>query len=375
MDAKRKTAIFIGLLAACSWLAADWKKDTVEKIAAEASYPQLVEALEKTYPDLAEGEKAIVCLLLGYCHSRLNRPQAELSWMKKYLEQFRAADVKIGFISAASRQKILRFKASWQRDFPVIYDLAIAPASAVIAYFSPPGELKLRLQLSVPCQFQLFAVDGRALAKGTLGEESRVVVVPINSDFIRTPRHDFRLLLTLVSAPEKEIEKYFAIELAYQAPENSEFNPRTADISIRGREFQPETRTETLILSQKTVFDKQQFKKTFLKDLLIGAGFFIVNATLVSSTIENSETSLYAMSALYGTRRAFTVAGIAFSLKALLQLPKVIRRERVTEEKTVPLPEAKAANEGLKRDLAVAKGKVMVQLSVKPVEADGADHE
>jgi hypothetical protein len=201
------------------------------------------------------------------------------------------------------------------------------------------------------------------------------VAFPVAGDFFRTARHDFRLLLTLVSAPEKEIEKYFTVEMGYQAPENSAFDPLTAELKIKGRELQPEARTETVILSQRTVFDKQEFKKSFLKDLLIGAGFFIVNDTFVSSTISNPETSLYAKSALYGTRRVFNIAGIAFGLKALLGLPKVIRREKVTEEKIIALPEAKAANEDLKRELAQAREKVMVQLSVKPSDEGGGTDE
>jgi hypothetical protein len=257
----------------------------------------------------------------------------------------------------------------------VIRELAMAPKSVEIPYFSPPNELKLRLQLSVPCQFQLFAANGDVLAKGVLGEEPQVVALPVAPDFFRTPRHAFRLLLTLASAPEKEIEKYFTIDLTYQAPENTTFDPLTAELKIKGRELQPEARAETVVLSQHTVFDKQEFKKSFLKDLLIGAGFFIVNATFVSSTISNPETSLYAKSAFYGMRRVFNMAGIAFSLKALLQLPKVIRREKVTEEKTVAMPEAKTANEGLKRELSQAREKVMVQLNVTPVDAAGGDHE
>lgn len=372
----RKAAAFLfGVAMVLLLPAVDWKKETAAQIAAEKNYPQLVESLQKVFPDLADNEKAAVCLLIGYCQSRLNNPQAELSWMKQYLEQFKAADVKIGFIAAATRQKILQFKASWQRDFPVIRELAMTPKSAVVAYYSPPGELKLRLQLSVPCQFQLFAANGDVLATGVLGEEPRVVAFPVAGDFFRTARHDFRLLLTLVSAPEKEIEKYFAIELGYQAPEKTAFDPGTAELKIKGRELQPEARTETLIISQRTIFDKQEFKKSFLKDLLIGAGFFIVNATFVSSTISNPETSLYAKSAFYGTRRAFTIAGIAFSLKALLALPKVIKREKVTEEKTVALPEAKAANEGLKRELAQAREKVTVQLSITPSDEEGGTHE
>jgi hypothetical protein len=375
MGARRITVFFLGLALVFSLLAVDWKKETAAQIAMEKNYPQLVESLQKVFPDLADDEKAAVCLLIGYCQSRLNSPQAELSWMKKYLEQFKAADVKIGFIAAATRQKILRFKASWQRDFPVIRELAMTPKSAEIPYFSPPGELKLRLQLSVPCQFQLFAANGDVLAKGVLGEESRVVAFPVAGDFFRAVRRDFRLLLTLLSAPEKEIEKYFAIEMGYQAPENTVFDPLTAEVKIKGRELQPEVRTETVILSQRTVFDKQEFKKSFLTDLLIGAGFFIVNATFVSSTISNPETSLYAKSAFYGTRRVFSIAGIAFSLKALLGLPKVIRREKVSEEKTVSLPEAKAANESLKRELAQAREKVMVLLSVKPSDEEGGTDE
>ncbi|MCX6558152.1 MAG: hypothetical protein NTW95_12115 [Candidatus Aminicenantes bacterium] len=372
---RKKSVIFLGLAMIFSLRAVDWKKETAARIAVEKNYPQLVESLQKVFPDLAADDKAVVCLLIGYCQSRLNNPPAELSWMKKYLEQFKAADVKIGFIAVATRQKILQFKASWQRDFPVIRELAMAPASAAIAYFSPPSELKLRLQLSVPCQFQLFAANGDVLAQGVLGEEPRVVAFPVAGDFFRTARHDFRLLLTLVGAPEKEMEKYFAIEMGYQAPENTAFDPLTAELKIKGREFQPEARSETVILSQRTVFDKQEFKKSFLKDLLIGAGFFIVNATFVSSTISNPETSLYAKSALYGMHRVFNIAGIAFSLKALLQLPKVIKREKVTEEKTVALLEAKAANEGLKQELVQAKEKVMVQLSVKPGDEEGGTHE
>lgn len=374
MGLRKKTAFILGMTLAFSLLAADWKKETAAQIAAEKNYPQLVESLQKVFPGLAEDEKAAVCLLIGYCQSRLNSPQAELSWMKKYLEQFKAADVKLGFIAAPTRQKILQFKASWQRDFPVIRELAMAPKSAAVAYFAPPGELKLRLQLSVPCQFQLFAASGDVLARGLLGEEPKVVAFPVANDFFRTPRHAFRLLLTLASAPEKEIEKYFTMELTYQAPENTVFDPLRAELKIQGRELQPEVRSETVVLSQRTVFDKQQFKKSFLRDLLIGAGFFIVNATFVSSTIANPETSLYAKSAFYGTRRVFAVAGIAFSLKALLQLPKVIRRDKVTEEKTVALPEAKAANEDLKRELAAAREKVLVQLSITPGdEAGGTD--
>ncbi|MCX6555657.1 MAG: hypothetical protein NTZ12_11705 [Candidatus Aminicenantes bacterium] len=372
---RKKQLLFLGLFLVFSLLAGDWKKETAAQIALEKNYPLLVESLQKYFPDLPDDEKAAVCLLIGYCQARLNNPQAELSWMKKYLEEFKAADVKIGFIAAGPRKKIMQFKGSWQRDFPVIRELAMTPKFSQVAYFNPPTELKLRLQLSTPCNFHLFAANGDLLAMGVLGAEPRVVAFPVAGDFFKTVRHDFRLLLMLVSAPEKEIEKYFAIEMGYQIPENTTFDPLTADLKIKGRELQPETRTETVILSRRTVFDKQEFKKSFVKDLLIGAGFFIINATFVSSNIENPDTSLYAKSALYGTRRVFNIAGIAFSLKALLGLPKVIRREKVSEEKIIELPTARAVNEGLRRELALAKEKVMVQLVVKPSDEEGGTHE
>jgi hypothetical protein len=49
----------------------------------------------------------------------------------------------------------------------------------------------------------------------------------------------------------------------------------------------------------------------------------------------------------------------------LSQLPKVFKREKITEEKPVDLPEVRAANEALKRDLALSRDKVRVKLAVR----------
>jgi hypothetical protein len=375
MAVKKKLLFFLCLPLFFSLLAADWKKETAAQIGLQKNFPLLVQSLQKCFPDLPDDEKAVVCLLIGYCQSKLGNPQAELLWMKKYLEEFKAADVKIGFIAAGPRQKIMQFKGSWQKDFPVIWELALAAKSSLIAYFNPPTELKIQLRMSVPCNFQLFDSKGNLLAKGVLGKEARVVAFPVTADFFREEHHDLRLLLTLSSAPEKEIEKYFAIELRYQFPESMTFDPLNAEVKLKGRELQPETRIETVVLSQRTIFDKKEFKKSFLKDLLISAAFFIVKSTFITSTINNQDTSLYAKSALYGIRKVFTIGGIAFSLKALLQLPKVFKHEKVSEEKTVDLPEIRAANEGLKRELDLGKEKVMVQLSIQSNEERGGADE
>ncbi|HUU04532.1 MAG TPA: hypothetical protein VMZ49_01515 [Patescibacteria group bacterium] len=350
-----------------SLAAAEWQKETADRIAREKEYPLLVENLQKQFPALADGEKAAVSLIIGYCQSRLKDFQAELFWMKKYLEEFRAVSVKIGFISAASRQKILQFRASWQKDFPVIWELGLEAADSEFAYFAPPGELKLRLQVSVPCNFQLFGREGDLLAQGLLDQDVRSVAVPLMADFCKVSSHGFRLLLTLRHAPEKTIEKYFTIELEYLYPEDVEFDPLSAEVKLKGREWQPENKSETIVISQRMHFDKKLFKKTVLKNILIGAAFFVVRSTLLTSTMDNSETSLFAKSALYGTRKVFNLAGIGFSLAALSQLPKVFKREKIIEEKTVDLPEARAANEDLKRDLELNREKIRVKLSVQAI--------
>jgi hypothetical protein len=348
-------------------LPADWKQQASARIINEKEYPQLIEFMQKAFSDLPGPEQAAVSLFIGYCQSRLNDPQAELFWMKKYLEDFKAADVKLDFIPAAARRKILQFKASWQKDFPVIWELAPEAPDSEFAYFSPPDHLRLRLQVSLPCNFQLFGREGALLAQGALGTNVVTMKVPLAAEFCRTARHSFRLLLSLPHAPEKTIEKYFAVELQYLFPENVGFDPLSAEIKLKGRELRPESRTETRIISQRTRFDKELFKKTVLKHLLIGAAFFVANATLLTSTIDNPETSLYAKSALYGTRKTFTLAGIGFSLTALSQLPKVFKREKVVEEKTIDLPEARADNEMLKRDMALIKKKIRVRWTVQAI--------
>jgi hypothetical protein len=375
MAVKNKLLLLLFFSMALSILAVDWKKETAAQIGSEKDYPLLIESLQKYFPDLPDGEKAAVCLLIGYCQSRLNNPQDELLWMKKYLEEFKAAEVKIGFIAAGLRQKIMQFKGSWQKEFPVIRELTLAAESSRIAYFNQPTKVKMRIQMSVPCNFQLLDANGNLLAKGVLGKEVRIIAFPISGDFFKNAQYNFRLLLTLIDTPEKEVEKYFSMELHYQFPENMTFDPLSAEMKMKGRELQPETKTETVILSQRTIFDKKAFKKSFLKDFFIGAAFFIIKSTFISSTIDNPDTSLYAKSALFGTRKVFTMAGIGFSLKALSQLPKVFKRERVSEEKTVALPEIKAANDNLKRELALGKEKVMVQLTVKLNEEQGASDE
>jgi len=194
------------------------------------------------------------------------------------------------------------------------------------------------------------------------------VQLPLGADFFRTPGHSFRLLLSPRNAPEKTVEKYFSVEFEYAFPDGSEFDPQAGTLKLKGREPRPEQETETRVLAQRTRFDKTLFKKTVLKDLLIGAAFFVVNATLITSTIDNPDSSLFGKSSLYGVRRVFTLAGIGFSISALSKLPKLFKRERVVEEKTRELPEARAANQELERDLALARKGVRVMLAVKAIE-------
>jgi hypothetical protein len=107
LDSKERMAIkkgrLLGLvfLLAAALAAADWQAEFSRRIARESEYPLLVENLQKEFLALAEGEKAAVSLIIGYCQSRLNDPRAELFWMRKCLEDFKAADVKIGFVPAA----------------------------------------------------------------------------------------------------------------------------------------------------------------------------------------------------------------------------------------------------------------------------------
>ncbi|MBN2346182.1 MAG: hypothetical protein JXO51_07300 [Candidatus Aminicenantes bacterium] len=345
--------------------AAEWQRETAARILEESGYPQLVESLQRQFPELGRDEQAAVSLIIGYCQSRAGNPQAELFWMNKYLGEFRADDVKLGFLPASARQKIQRFRQSWRKDFPVLWELAPVPEQAEVAFFDPPKELRLRLQASLPCDFQLLARDGAPLARGVLGQDVETVSFPLAPDFFRVASHHFRLLLTLRSAPEKTVEKYFTLELEYVHPPEVLFDPLTAEVRLEGREVQPESRSETRVISQRTRFDKELFKKTVLKELLVGAGFFVVNATLFTSTIDNPDTSLFAKSALFGTRRAFTLAGIAFGLSALRRVPKLFKRERVVEEAVHDLPEAREANEALRRDLEVAARQVRVRLALK----------
>ena len=348
--------------------AADWKKEAAVRMAREADYPQLIESLQQQFPLLPDKEKAAVSLIIGYCQSVGGSPQAELFWMNKYLGEFRALAVNLAFLPAVPRQKIQKFRQAWQKDFPVLWELSLAPASAEVAFFSPPSELQLRLQSSLPCDYQLLARDGVSLAKGMLGAGVETVKLPLGPDFFRTAGHSFRLLLNPRSAPEKTVEKYFSVELEYALPDGAEFDPQTGTLKLKGREPRPEQETETRVLSQSTRFDKALFKKTVLKDLLIGAAFFVVNATLITSTIDNPESSLFAKSSLYGTRRVFTLAGIGFSMSALSKLPKLFKREKVVEEKIRELPEARAANQELERDLALVRQGVRVRLAVKAIE-------
>lgn len=365
--ARRKRVIFFVCILFFSLLPADWRKDAAVQIADEKEYPRLVQSLQQAFAGLPAAEKAAVCVLIGYCQSRMSDPQAELSWMKKYLEEFRAAAVDLRFLPPASRQKIQNFKRSWQEDFPVFWELALEAEDAEIDFFDPPARLRLRLQVSLPCEFKLLAPDGSPLASGALGKEVETVRIPLAADFFKVASHPFRLLLTLRRTPEKTVEKYFSIELHYLFPEEVATDPVSGEVKLKGREFQPESRTETQVLSQHTHFDKELFKKTVLKDLLIGTAFFVVDATLLKSTVDNSGTSLYAKSALYGTRRAFQLAGVGFSLSALARLPRLFKRERIVKETAIDLPEARAANEALKRDLALARKKMRVQLAVQAI--------
>ncbi len=348
--------------------AADWKSETALRIAREADYPELIASLQQQFPQLPEKEQAAVSLLIGYCQSRSGSPQAELFWMNKYLGEFRALAVNLSFLPLPVRQKVQKFRQSWQKDFPVLWELSLAPASAEVAFFSPPSELQLRLQASLPCDFQLLARDGAPLAKGVLGAGIETVRLSPGADFFKAASHSFRLLLIPRSAPEKTVEKYFSIELEYAFPDEADFDPQAGSLKLKGREPQPEQEKETRVISQRTRFDKGLFKKTVLKDLLIGAAFFVVNATLVTSTIDSPDASLFAKSSLFGVRRVFALAGIGFSLSALSKLPKVLKRERVVEEETRELPEARAANQQLERDLALARAGVRVKLAVKAIE-------
>jgi len=347
--------------------AAEWQKEIAGFIAREKEYPQLIESLQKHFPGLTEGEKAAVSLIIGYCHSRLDNFQAELVWMKKYLEEYKAADVKLAFIPPGLRQKILQFRRAWQKDFPVIWELTIAAADSEFSYFTPPGKVGLRLQVSTPCNFRLYGREGELLAQGMLDKEAHSLAIPIAADFCKVASHGFRLQLALRHAPEKTIEKYFVIELDYVSPEDVVFDPLTAQLKLKGRELLPESKSETIIISQRTRFDKKLFKKNVLKNILIGAAFFVVRSTLLTSTMDNPETSLFAKSALFGTGKVFGLAGVGFSLLAASRLPGVFKRERVSEEKIHDLPEARAANETLQRDLALSRGKIRVKLSVKAI--------
>lgn len=344
---------------------ADWREEARRGMAGENDFPQLIEALQRRFPELPDKDKAAVSLIIGYSQSRVGNAQAELFWMDKYLGEFRAAPVSLAFLPAAVRQKIADFRLSWQREFPVLWELSLAGEDAEIAYFDPPAELRLRLQASLPCDFQLLSREGALLARGTLAARVETVKLPAGPDFVRAASHPYRLLLIPRNAPERTIEKYFAVEAEALVPDEADFDPRSGTLALKGRALQPEQETETKVVSQTTRFDKALFKKTVLKDLLIGAAFFVVNATLVSSTLDSADTSLFAKASLYGTRRAFTLAGVGFSLSALSKLPKVFKRERVVEEKTRDLPEARAANQALQRDLDQLRGRIRLRLAVR----------
>jgi len=367
MAKKKWLPLMPALLLALALAAADWKGETAARIIREADYPQLVESLQQQFAPLSDKDKAAVSLIVGYCQSRTGNPQAELFWMNKYLGEFRAAAVDLAFLPVAVRQKIQKFRQSWQKDFPVLWELSMAPEQAEVDFFDPPSELKLRLQASLPCDFQLLARDGAPLAKGVLGTSVETVRLPLSADFFKTASHSFRLLLSPRNAPEKTVEKYFAIELEYAFPDDAEFDPQVGALALKGREPKPEQETETRVISQSTRFNKELFKKTVLKDVLIAAAFFVVNATLVTSTIDSPDASLFAKSSLYGTRRVFTLAGLGFSLSALSKLPKLFKREKVVEEKTRDLADVRAANQVLARDLAQARKQVRVKLSVKAI--------
>lgn len=356
------------LLFQASWAAApvaEWKAEVRRLMARESDYPLLVESLQRRFPLLSDNDKAAASLLIGYCQSQTGNAQAELFWMDKYLGEFRAAAVNLTFLPGAVRQKIGDFRLSWQKDFPVLWELSLVPEHGAVDYFDPPAELQLRLQASLPCNFQLLDRDGALLAKGVLGSGVETVSLPAGVGFFRSASHSFRLLLNPRNALERTIEKYFAVVLEYDAPAPAEFDPVAGTLTLAGRALQPEQATETKILSQSTRFDKGLFKKTVLKDLLIGAAFFVVNATLITSTIDHADTSLFAKSSLYGTRRVFTLAGLGFSLSALSKLPKVFQRERKIEEITRDLPGAREANQALERDLALARRQTRVQLAVR----------
>ncbi|GEM_PF-2260505 len=368
--AVKRSILFLSalLLFQAAWAAApaaEWKAEARRLIASESDHPRLIESLQGRFPLLSDKDKAAASLIIGYCHSRTGNAQAELFWMNKYLGEFRATEVNLAFLPGPDRRKINDFRLSWRRDFPVLWELSLAPEHTSVAYFDPPAELKLRLQASMPCDFQLLARDGALLAKGVLGAGIETVRLPAGSDFFHSASHPFRLLLTPRGAPERTIEKYFVVELEYDVPAEVEFDPLSGTLALKGRAPQPEQETETKVISQRTRFDKGLFKKTVLKDLLIGAAFFVVNATLITSTIDSADTSLFAKSSLYGTRRVFNLAGIGFSLSALSKLPKVFKRERKTEETTRDLPGARETNQALERDLALARSRIGVKLAVR----------
>lgn len=368
MAVKRSLLLLAFLLPLqASWAAAevDWRADARNLLASEKDFPLLVESLQKRFPELADRDKAAASLIIGYCQARIGNAQAELFWMEKYLGEFRAAAANLAFLPAPLRKKILDFRLSWQREFPVLWELALAREDAEIAYFDPPAELRLRLQASLPCEFQLLSREGTLLAKGALAAGVETVKLPAGGDFVRAASHSYRLLLVPRNAPGRTIEKYFAVEAEVAAPAEAEFDRAAGTLALKGRALQAEQETETKVVSQGTRFDKGLFKKTVLKDLLIGAAFFVVNATLIRSSLDNADTSLVAKSSLFGARRAFTLAGVGFSLSALSKLPKVFQRERRVEETRRDLPEARAANLELRRDLERLRGQVRLRLAVR----------
>ena len=141
---------------------------------------------------------------------------------------------RLGFVPAAIRQKILHFRASWQKDFPVLWELALAAADSEFAYFSPPGELGCASRFRFPAISNSSAGTERCWPRAVLGRTVRSVAVPLTADFCKAPSHGFRLLLTLRHAPEKTIEKYFAVELEYLFPDDVTFDPLNARNETQG---------------------------------------------------------------------------------------------------------------------------------------------
>jgi hypothetical protein len=349
-------SIFLVFLFLSVGLFADWKTTTAGYLNKVQDYESLISFLSNALKNSSNHDAQIMYVILGYCYSNLGNPESERFWIKKKFSESPEYPLLVDFFSDKINLDITEYWNNWIEKFPYVKELQLPISS--FPYKQVPSSIQLSLLSNANAFFKLYR-NNSLIREGTLVKGSNTIEIP-GVDLLATSNGLADLSLE-VSAAGVSIKKSLLLLITVDKPEDIVFSDH--GLSIKNKAFQPETKTETLIIT-KSYFDSNHFSSKSLPLFACGLGAIVADLLFVKKKLDDSNFSHSSEPIYDAAHKTLMATGIALSAKGIWGLIKSFKKSSESVDKSSPDKTAIDYNNYIRSVISQAESKVVFHLSV-----------